>query len=517
MTTTEEDNKVYFEKRVWPKIMPFSISSVIDDGRNEWKPLIDKDIPHMLYSIEKLEEAIPVLESKYKLIGAQMNDDVVMHAGKCICGQHIDQHFLIHNMQTNYAAWVGNDCIYRFNGKHIDKTTHANNKHITNLLYDIRRAGDAGRKLKLLAENNISTNEVEETDDFDDLSDNDTIDAVTQRDKQTPQSLMHELYKICRIPSEKQLNVLIQSASITNEDVDSVQTLRNKYKRLVTKREGEYYIRIDTVVDLQAVIALNTKLYSRYSKYIDTIDIHQLIKNQNNDNIKQDFLIGCRPIEHNKTYGMNLETLSWDLLSEKRCCEVCSSMFDVSMPIQAHLIKCRPCYMTEKVFSDVFPKLKVKVKKSSLEPIANTYTLASKLARGHGRCLVKNSYTFDEGSIQNEMVTCAVKCSICNDRYENVLASVKSLMEAESYACWKCSFKRYLNALGYSKRVDCPRQTVSPESKAQLPNLTYKFSNKVVVSYECKGCKEHVKKAVDAEWNVSYHKLCLTCFKSKRR
>jgi hypothetical protein len=212
---------------------------------------------------------------------------------------------------------------------------------------------------------------------------------------------------------------------------------------------------------------------------------------------------------------MDTNLLQWRLVEEKRNCKHCDIEFTVAMPDLQHISFCRSCLVRDYIINSVLPSVSIKVKKSSIEPIALLYKDGLRCGRRRSS-QPKGGWDLNRNNIAEEHIKCAVKCNHCMNKYDLVLTSVGELLRTKTFTCWKCMFKAHLDNVSYIKRVDCPRQSVAPETKVQLANLTYKFTDRVRVSYKCLKCKTDVEKVVDMKWNVSYHKHCLDCYKKTK-
>lgn len=497
--TTEESKELYFQLRVLPKLTSYSLSDEIEEARFEWIELRDSEIPRILATIKDFEDACPIIEEKYKLVPrSAFGTDV----GKCVCGQHIQQHCLIHNPHTNYVMWVGNECISRFKTKALNAQTYIANKGIISLLNSIRNSAKACEKLKLSNSNNRSTNVIDvEHVDVDETSSVDNNEKSVNTNHENEILTKQELYKICRIPNDKQLETLRRDGALDDNDLNELEALRQKFNRMVTTRDGERHIRTNNIDEVNKVINANTKLFSKYSQYLQCIDLKELIRHQSNNTLKQDYMDRTKPTDHTKKYVADLDKLDWIVTGETRTCQTCDKLYWVSLPIHDAFTSCRPCLVKSMIKQHVDSDFKLKVKRSSIEPVIDRYG-------------VDGVHLCNKETIKNETIKCAVKCTTCF-KYEMVIASLNVFITKDTYKCWKCSFTEHLNSIQYHKRVDCPRQSIRSTTKILKADLTYTFTPNVVVSYKCEKCKGVVEKIVDTSWNVSYHKHCLNCYRQR--
>jgi hypothetical protein len=431
-----------------------------------------------------MEEIVPILEDKYRFV---KNKDI----GKCQCGQNIIQHCLIKNNNTNYICWIGNECIERFDGKHLNKMEVNRTKSIIKYLNNIEDAVKIDKKIKLLTTDKTET----KGDIFNDTA---TIFDNLNNREPIPNEDLKELYKICKIPNEKQMNIL-QHYPVFHDVIENLETNYNK-RIITTKRNGEYYINLDTMKELNDVIKMNLKLHSKYTSYIDSIDIHTIVLNQGNENLKHDYLDHNKPSENNKHYHKDINNLSWKLVRETRFCPCCQDEFDVSIPAQSNLMLCKTCYVKDYLDTEVTPLLKVKIRIKESQPIVNNYNITN---------IMMTNW------ICTEPLYVPIRCNEENCKnYGQEKCNINTLKKLTSYSCWRCNFVKFLKGNDYYKLFDFPRQKLKPPIKTS-------FSDIGILSYKCKKCNRIKTKPVDMKsllrkgWNVKYHDLCLECYKKK--
>lgn len=451
--TEINSEEIYFRKRLWPKLKEYSICNDIDKGRNEWTPLFDENIPPILSTPHDFEKCIPILETKYKLI--QQNE-----VGKCFCGQNIQDHCLVINTNTNFVCWIGNDCINRFKTKHLNPIVATKNKEIIKYINNIADAVQVNEKLNLL---NIEPNE--ETKTINEYKTKHFHQEVDEND-------LKELYKVCKIPSDKQINSL-KAFPVYNDTIGSIEKLKIDYnKRIVTKRDGKNYIRVDTVEELKKLIQFNLNLYSKYKSYVESINIHTLIYNQDNDELKDDYLNSIKPLDPNKKYQKDLNTLSWNQVGETRTCTYCKNIFYVTIPLQQEFYECKTCFIKEFIKTNVIESVKVKVKDT--EPISKSYGFVK---------------FHDQNWILKEPICIPLRCTHEGCKfYGEIKCNIETLREVKSFNCWKCSYDTFVYKNGYHKMIDKTKQKLKPTNKVLHKDLSYEFSHQATLFYKCVNC-----------------------------
>lgn len=490
--------EIYFEKRLWPKLQEYSIHDDLDTGRNEWTPLFDKDIPPILFTANDFENSIPILEERYNLV---QNNDV----GKCFCGQNIQHHCLILNKNTNHVCWIGNECIYRFQSEHLNEKVATRNKQIIKYINSIGDVIKVNEKINLLKTETSETS-YEAYQMYQDVMNQQGQPKTNQL--KVDDADLKELYKICRFPTEKQISNLKDFPAYHDvvENIDKLKTAFNK--RLVTKRNGKNYIRVDTVKELNELIQVNLKLYSRYKSYINNIDIHTLIHNQDNYELKDDYLNGIQPFDDKKTYCKDYKTLSWRLVGESRSCKCCNEDFYVSIPSQEQFEFCKTCFIKDYLGKNVCGNINVKIKLKDTEPISKRYIFTN---------------TKDHNWKNKEPLHVPVRCNENGCKYYGqIRCNIEDLSELDTFSCWKCSFQKFIQKQGYHTLIDITKQTLKPTDKILQKDLSYTFSHEITLCYKCIQCKQLEKKTLDMAkyynngWKVSFYKHCISCYKRKK-
>lgn len=484
--------EIYFEKRLWPKLKEYSIYDDLYKGRDEWSPLFDADIPETLSSIKDLETIIPIIEERYKLV---KNNDI----GKCFCGQNIQDHCLIINTNTNHVCWIGNDCIERFKTKHLNRNIATRNKEIIKHINNIENAIN---KLHLLTTAETST--VQDVSNA--IYSNDENIMNTDVSKVSKDELK-EVFKICKTPNDKQIAYL-KNFSVFSDAIENIEKLRVDYKsRFVTKRDGKDYIRVDTLEELNNIIQVNLKLYSKYKSYIESIDIRTLIHNQANHTLKDDYLNSIKPVDDNKQYSKDFISLSWKLVGETRNCECCSDEYYVSIPSQQNITLCKTCFIKDYLNKEIIDNLDVRVRVKDIEIVSKRYVFTN---------------TQNNDWMDKEPLIIPVRCNRDGCKYYGqIRCNISDLTDIDFFNCWKCSFNTFVEENGYHKLINTSKQILKPLHKVLTKDYDYTFSHEATLCYCCIKCKQTEEKLIDMKlykqkgWKVSFYTDCAKCYKRK--
>lgn len=490
--------EVYFEKRLWPKLQEYSIHDDLEKGRNEWTPLFDKDIPPVLITPEDFENIIPMLQDRYNLVE---NNDL----GKCFCGQNIQHHCLILNKSNNCVCWIGNECIYRFKTRHLNEHVATKNKEIIKHINSIQDAIKVNDKLNLL---NIQCEKQLQQTFPDEQYTLDANNIQRHAHHMIDNDELKELYKICKIPNEKQINSL-RDFPVYADVVERIEKIKTDFnKRLVTKRNGKDYIRVDTLKELNNIIQANLKLYSKYKTYVQNINIHTLIHNQDNENLKDDYLDSIKPTDVKKHYCKDITSLSWKFVGETRNCDYCIDDFYVSIPSQQNITLCKTCYIKDYLKREMVDNIDVRIRVKDAEIISKKYIFTN---------------TQKDDWMDKEPLFVPIRCKKDGCKfYGQVRCNINDLKDIDFFNCWKCSFKTFIEENGYHKLIDNSKQRLKPVHKVLTKDFVYTFSHEAILCYQCIKCKRTEEKLIDMNkykqkgWKVSFYTNCINCYKNKR-